>query len=316
MSTFDGLRITVPLFETYFARDGVTLDGRFEVVPGVVVARLDAEESERVRDSLLEPGFPEFRLEIYGFRASQGAAPVPRDQIEDVVRRAFALLCCVIRATPRWPSVVLDRHDGQSWQRVEWLDLSGGIAPFGSYGAWKIPEPRIASWGEVLAHFPTLGRFPALDLALEYFYDSVVDRKAHPHKAFMSASTAHEVLLGPREGLPIRKTLSKRGAALTAPPSQSAEMQKLIGEWYVQRSKLVHEGRRPTEEEAVRHQQYLMRAIPAMAALAHHHDDYDAALAALDSAADSQESLPEGFTESGQWWSKVDVVEALQHAAF
>lgn len=60
-----------------------------------------------------------------------------------------------------------------------------------------------------------------------------------------------------------------------------------------------------------------MRAIPSMGRLALHHDDYDAALAALDSAAaDSQESLPEGFTDTGQWWSKVDVVEALQHAPF
>lgn len=279
--------------------------------------RLDAEESEKVRDSLLEPGLPEFRLEIYGFRASEGAEPGPRDQVEDVVRRVFAIQCCVVRATPRWPSVVLDRHDGRSWQRVEWLDLSGGNAPFVFYGAWKIPEARMASWGEILAHFPALGRFPVLDLALEYFYDSVVDRKAHPHKAFMSASTAHEVLLGPREGLPIRRTLSMRGAALTVPASQSDVMQTLIGEWYVQRSKLVHEGRRPTEEEAVRHQQYLMRAIPAMAALALHHDDYDAALAALDSAANnSGESLPDGFTQSGKWWSKVNVLEALQHAAF
>ncbi len=144
-----------------------------------------------------------------------------------------------------------------------------------------------------------------------------MDRKAHPHKAFMSASTAHEVLLGPKEGKPIRKTLTRRGAALTGPLSQSDGLQTVIGEWYLQRSKLVHEGRRPSEEDVVRHQQYLMRAIPSMGALALQHDDYDAALAALDGAAnDTGESLSDGFTDTGHWWSKVDVVEALQLPAF
>jgi hypothetical protein len=90
----------------------------------------------------------------------------------------------------------------------------------------------------------------------------------------------------------------------------------VVGEWYKLRSKLVHEGQRPSEEDAIRHQQYLMRAIPSMGALATDHDSYDGALAALDGlAAGDASGIPDGFSRRGQWWSKVDVVEALSRPA-
>jgi hypothetical protein len=57
----------------------------------------------------------------------------------------------------------------------------------------------------------------------------------------------------------------------------------------------------------IRHQQYLMRAIASMGALASHHDDYERALAALDGLADDDViGSPEGFAEPGRWLSKVD----------
>lgn len=217
MSTVDGLCITVPLFETYFAMGQAPLEGRREVTPDLIVAKLDQAEATRVKDMLLEDWEPHYRIEIHGYRVDRENPDDYSAGVEETVRRVFALVCFVVRATPRWPSVVLDRHDGQRWQRQDWVHAAGGTVPFGDYGAWTIPIERLDSWGEVLLNFPAHGQFPALDLALDYFYDSVLDRNAHPHKAFMSASTAHEVLLGPKEGKPIRKTLTRRGAALTGP---------------------------------------------------------------------------------------------------
>jgi hypothetical protein len=53
-----------------------------------------------------------------------------------------------------------------------------------------------------------------------------------------------------------------------------------------------------------------------MGALATDHDSYDGALAALDGAAAGDASgIPDGFSRQGQWWSKVDVVEALSRPA-
>jgi hypothetical protein len=310
-----GLRITVPLFETYFGQVDDRLEGRRMVTPDVIVASLDETEAARVQASLLESWEPAYRLEIHGYRIPDHVVD-HREDVEEVLRRTFSLLCCVVRATPRWPSVVLDRHDGERWQRFDWVNAAGGIAPFGDYGAWTIPLERLDSWGELLAHFPAMGRFPRLDLALDYFYDSVTDRKLHPHKAFMSASTAQEVLLGPKEGKPIRRTLAERGAALTVPPSEAERLKDVVGDWYKLRSKLVHEGQRPAEEDAIRHQQYLMRAIPSMGALATDHDSYDGALAALDGAAAGDASgIPDGFSRQGHWWSKVDVMEALGRPA-
>jgi hypothetical protein len=63
------------------------------------------------------------------------------------------------------------------------------------------------------------------------------------------------------------------------------------------RSKLVHEGHRPSGEDVIRHQQYLMRAIPSMGALATDHDSYDGALAALDAlAAGEASAIPDYFS--------------------
>jgi hypothetical protein len=173
------------------------LEGRREIAPNVVVARLDEAEALRVQGSLFDSWEPDYRLEIHGYQI-----PLAGDyllDVEEVVRRAFALLCCVVRATPRWPSIVIDHHGGASWRRFDWVHASGGIAPFGSSGVWRIPIERMESWGELLTRFPARESFPRLDIALDYFYDSVTDRKLHPHKAYMSAATAHEVLLGTSE---------------------------------------------------------------------------------------------------------------------
>jgi hypothetical protein len=311
------VRVTVPLFNTLFVENDDPVDGRIDVASNTVIGKLNQSESERVKTALQEDWDPEYRLEIHHHPVALEKYRDYPTHTEEAVRRAFALMCCVIRATPRWPTIVLDYYHQGQWRRFDWVPRAGGGFPFGQHGAWTIKMERVRAWGDLIAHFPPLGSFPSLDLTLDYFYDSVVDRKAHPHKAFYLASTAHEILLGPRNQKMIRKTLTERGATLAGAPHQRDLLTFSINEWYRQRSELVHEGERPAEEDVVRIHQYLMRAIPSMAALAIHHDHYAAALDALDEAAGGNTSaLPPDFYEPQQWWSRVDVLAAFERQAF
>lgn len=294
------VRLTVPIFHADFE-----IEARHEVNGLVTIARLNDEEAIRIARSWGEEGNPpQVRMEICPFVVPEDWRAAEKMAME-AVRRAFSLLALSYRDAPLWRSILMDERR-EVWTRREWAwTWGGGIGSPTWIG--KVPRERLRTWGRLLDNWPLLGFDDRLNLALDYYYDSVIDRGIHPNKAMVSAAIAMEALLGERTTTELRYRLAQRGALLTADGENAIRLAQLLGDWYVVRSKLLHSRIRAPQDVVTKLQQFLMRAIPSLAHLRNLAGSYAAAIDILDAAPFQRSPLLQELFASGGWWSFVDV---------
>lgn len=310
------VRVVVPLFDTSFVGfDDIAKGGRLQVTPWIVLAALNDEEGERVRGALLEEWSPRYRLELHDVEAVYD----PEDRyfldprVVDQVERTLGLLSCVVRLAPRWPTVVCDIRDGNRWVRANWVPAYGGSSPL-RHSA--IPASRLRTWSTLLTNWPSSDLVSRVDLALGFYYQSIIDRPEEPYKALASAAISFETLLGGQIREELTHRMSQRGALLVESGQRSMEVYSRVKGWYGTRSRLVHAGVMPTDEPVIRLQQFLMRAIPSMARLCSSTGAYQSAVQALDDAAFYPHSARNAlFEDDPSWWRYVNVLAAWQNPA-
>jgi len=310
--------MTVPLFRTWFNDEhGARLTRRYEVAPTVVLAPLDEAEQQRICDSLVltvNDDRPYYRLELHDVELTGSPHADTYGEASVIeLETVLGLLSCVVRLAPTWPTAVFDEHDGTRWVRRGWAFVRGGfetrMAPPST-----IPWSRLESWSDLVTNWPP-ANVERVELALGFYYRSVIDRPTAPYKALASAAIAFEILLGGQLQLELSHRMSTRGALLVE-RDKPEEVYRLLKSWYGMRSKLVHQGERPSHEKVIRFQQFLMRAIPSMARLTQSLGSYNRAIEALDLAPfRRQEELDGLFTDEPAWWRRVDVLEAQNKPA-
>lgn len=302
------VRLTVPLFFGDFEASG-----RIELTETVVLAELDEQERQRIHSYWSNVGIrpitdpPRWRLEIHGVVVPDDvyAAVEPAGE---VVRWHLAVLSCAVAEAPFWPSVLIDEPQARRWVRWSWAWRSGGDPNWRT----RISETHLMTWSQLLRNWPPEARHRNIDAALDHYYDSILDGRIHPRKALMSASVAHEVLLGHGIRSEQRYRLSQRGAVLTARGHEGPRIQRALRGLYDARSKLVHAGEDPDSTLVVQLQRFLMAAIPRMARLASTAGSYEDAIRVLEQAPYLRPShLEELLDDRKSWWAHSDAVEAL-----
>jgi hypothetical protein len=302
------VRLTVPLFRSDFETTG-----RHALSESVVLAELDDREQQRVLkywdrvDSLAVRLAPKWRLEVHDVSVPDDLyASV--DPAGNVVRRLMALLACSVPQAPYWPAVMLDQHDGEHWVRWTWAWHSGGDP----HSNATVTADRIAAWRDLIQNWrPDSPRSP-VEIALNYYYESVVDTRTDARKALVSAAIAQEVLLGQDVQAEQRYRLSQRGAVLTSRGEHGMKVLRELRRLYDVRSRLVHRGSNPPETDVNKMHLFLMRALPSLGYLRVESGSFEAAVALLDDAAFGRSpSLEALFETPGGWWTSVDVPTAL-----
>lgn len=302
-------RLTVPLFDTSFTErpSGPELDGRTEVAPDIVIARLDEDERARIlRESPRNGGSaPIHRLEIHiGGLIGQA---ITEAQAEEIVRRTLGLLSCTVRFAPRWHVIWIDRHEGDHWIRERRINHSAGGSARHSY----VPLERIRTWGRLLQHWPLLGLGPVPELALHLYAESVAVRQTNSGKAFLLATVARECLLG---SLSHDEDRTRRGVALTLADNQSPALAKVMGSWNSARDSYLGRGQEPPREMLVPIHRFLMRALPSTARLmAAVGGDHSFALEWLDALGPSSQNHPLAREGGDRWWDYVPLGSILEN---
>ncbi len=307
------VRITVPLFSVFPTRLP-TGSGRYEVAPGVVLAKLDARESQRVQKATWGmPDPPEWRLELHDYKAAicevrdpwssevTGFAISEEDRKE--VKKDFALMACTLREPPAFAGVAFDKQNGDVWRRVGTVAMFGGSIARNT----RLRFDRLVTWARLRENWPKDCGDDLL-LALDFYYDSIVDaRNGNYGKALVGAVIAFEIMLIGDLQNELRHRMSQRGALLVAFDDDARRVYNSLSESYKIRSKLFHRGREPQEQAVIWLQQYLMRAIPSMAKLATLVGSHDNAIRVLDDAAFHKAPELHRVLQSDKWWSFVDV---------
>ena len=299
------LRLAVPLFDTSFTNaERRLVGGRTEVAPGVVVARLTEEESQRMRRALARPESPPqplWRLEIH-MAPLAGRGPTDA-QMVSIIRRTMALLSCAVRFAPRWHMAFLDRHNGEVWVRERHLHLGAGGSERHSY----VPIDRVRTWGQLLRHWSLLGLDPVVDLALDLFYDSVAERQIRPDRAFFAAVTAVDVLLGCAAS-PESERRIQRAAVLLLAGAKTDELAATMQSWEHARQEYLRRGISPNPELLVGLHRFLMRGLPSMARLMAMVGGYTNASAGLDVINNPPDDNHPLMADDGdRWWDYVDL---------
>ncbi len=127
------------------------------------------------------------------------------------MRREFALLALTLREPPAVAGVAFDRYDGATWRRMDALRL----VSWGSHRRYThLNLQRLQTWAELRTHWPQTA---FLQLALEFYYDSIVDaREKVYYKALSTAAIAFEILLAGDLRTELSHRMSQRGALLVA----------------------------------------------------------------------------------------------------
>lgn len=307
-------RITVPIPSAFLTTDdGYLLEYPFRMVlaPGYEIALLDEKEEERLSDGPYKI-FAGFRLEIFGEASSDGL-DFEDDQeharLEEIITNALSLLSLCVRGYFSAPYAVVDRYDGNVWRRNEYIKTQGA-----SYDlrASHVPVSRLETWSNLIRHWP---REPddVLTLALRYYSESLLDRNQGNYgRAMVSAAIATEILFGERGGeLTLR--ISTRAAHLIERGARAFKVQKVIKELYKERSSVVHTGRGGNKDSIDIWHQFLMRAIPSVAAWG---GPVGQLQAALDEASfRRRDSLDELLDEDG-WWNFCDYFTCLKDSKY
>lgn len=308
-------RVTVPLLDTRVVdeQDHVVHD-RVDLANGMVLAPLNDIESARVANALGERFGPQWRLEVHGvhIRPPSRTDPWPDNgDIGRLIRRLMAQLCCVIRCAPRWPTVVIDQWNGSEWERLLWVAGWAGGAQPGVHAS--LGTDRLANWGKLVTAWPLTEQDCPVELALDFFYESVCDACSdHNDRALILGAIAQEVLLGYGLQGEFRHRLSQRGALLVERDERATTIFDFLKRSYNERSRLVHAGERANTATVRRLHQFLMRAIPSMAALCKWTRSHGAAIEVLDHAPWTRGSALEALFEDTQgWWANVNVHEAV-----
>ena len=267
----------------------------------VVLASLDEAESDRIQKSMGSHRYlAQWRLEVFNPKTLE------RGEIFKEIEHYMSLLCCVYRGSPKG-IVNLDEFRNGVWVRREYC----GMLP-GSEGYALLPLERVPRWGALIENFPrNLTR--NIQIALSYFREAIAERRDWKHsKAMLSAAIAFESLLGENVKSEITFRLSQRGAILTSAGEGAELVFKTLRKLYSIRSKLVHEGKSVDKQSVVRMEQFLMRAIPSMAALVMKAGSARRAVELLERAPFVRDEILCGVSEGDpvhHWWASVNLVE-------
>lgn len=293
------LRATVPLYATWVIDSGaLEVSGRFQIGPEVILARLNASESERIRRywaGRLPP--PAWRLEVHGVDASNLAG------VELSVRRAIAQLSLAVRVSPWWVAIAVDRWNGTNWVRLGSCGTGGGVE-----GTTHIPVERLKTANVLRQRWR--GNLPnQVWQSLDYYHESVLELwRVHLGKALLMASISFESLLGGGLSSELSYRLALRGALLVATGDDTTLVHKRLRSIYGRRSKVVHEAQDADFATVTHLQQYLMRALPSMVELLNSAGGYEKAIALIDESVFAvQPELMALMDASPDWWSYVDV---------
>lgn len=180
------------------------------------------------------------------------------------VRLAFLLGCqALICRKPLTPfQVLVDRFDGTHWQRETHL-RAGSNAPGDVYA--ELPLDRVGTWSALVSGLADVDT--QIMLALDFYRESVADsRHRHYDRAFLQAAIALEILLSGSHSEITHRVGQRAAFLVSSHPDRRPLVYKTIKDLYGARSKLVHAGARVTPDQCATLQQFLMAAIPRMAA--------------------------------------------------
>ena len=308
------VRGTVPLLGGHIA--DLSPMQRLEVAPGIVVAGLN--EAERARVQFDSGGaYASSRIEFFGFLPRFDAYALDslpeteeswawqKENHSHGLRLSLLvdLLTLAVRVPPHHGSVHADVWDGRQWKRI-------GPVVFVYTGRERtnhssLPMTRLGTWGALCQNWPAKSS-PQVDLAMSYYVQSLRDRQSDTiSRAYLSAAIAWEVLLGHKSPGEISRSLAQRGAHLVAAGPAAATAFSHLKRLYGLRSKVVHDGKEPGFDDLTLLQQFLMAALPRVAALAA--SSHTELVRALDDANFGAAATVDALHVSGStWWNYVD----------
>lgn len=312
------LRVTVPIHGASLSDDSapgyvLKYPQRCALAPGVEIAALSDAETDRLKNHFGEYTFA--RLELFNrslFLESSSEHPTSSRQVfrshqivATEIDHIFRLQALVTRCPFIPMSAVVDQYRDQTRQRVSPL-----LAQYHSRTAGRnapMLVSRLQTWSQLIMNWPTTQR-DRLDLALTLYQDSVEARWfEHDHRgSILAAATATEVLLG-GDNSEISYKLAQRGAQLVAPGPRGKSVRRELSRLYGQRSKVIHLGRQPAEEDCVLWHQFLMAALPRAAAFAG--SDNDLVVSLDDSGFERSPGL--AAIDGPGWWSYCDFPRLL-----
>ena len=307
-------RITVPVpSAAILTEDRYLIDYPYRVslLPGIELTYLHEEERDRLNDGPY--GIHAcFRLEIFQVAPESGFDYFDdgvQEQLTGLVRSTLSKLSLCVRGYFNVSYAVVDQFDGSVWRRMQHLNVR---EPLRQLGFSHIPVSRLDTWSGLLTHWPSQPD-PALALALQYYCESLLDRAQKDyHRAVVSAAIATEVLFGERGG-EITYRISTRAAQLVATGEDAVMVQKAIKKLYKIRSGVVHSGKGASKSVVDLWHQFLMCAIPSIAA-------WPGSLVnlreTLDRASFTRDVDLDVVTNSDGWWNYCDFVYCLKRSGF
>ena len=298
------------MFNTSFQPTGqITLEGRCELMPNVWIAKLNDRERKRIANSLMISEGPHYRLEFYNQSWNYDPSDA-RHSARDLTSRLnhyLSLISCAIRMAPRREAAVLDSRDGSHWKREFPLGFGDGIVAAGSRKRYSyLTAERMETWAKLVQNWPYVGLDSQIYLALRYYTESIATFREDNESSLAMAAISLETLLGGDLVSDITRSLAQRGAALTAQGEDAVKVYKQLKKLYRVRSKLVHEGKSPTEEDLVNIHRFLMRALPSMAALIQKVGTHKRVLELLDESLLARRAdVDYLFETENRWWDYV-----------
>lgn len=297
------LRLRVPLVITNFiGPDRRPLDGVLhEIGPGVLIARVPFDP-DRARVSRSYEDMVVWDLEVL---AGPMLAGISAPDATAVVRRILGLVTCVVRFAPSFTQIVVERWSGDQWLPVDRVRVRG--APIGSS---FVPVDRMATWGQLVEHWPLLGLEPAVDRALDLHFDSVSLRRTHPTTSFLLSLTAIDTLMSVSVVEREQATLLARRSATLFGADDADALTRVAVRWSDAYQSLVRHGIEPDPEVLVGLHRFMMRALPTFGRLLpavgrnHQHS-----LGWIDSRAGAPQQLNDilNFQEDEPWWNYVSI---------
>lgn len=303
------IRITVPISSMCLIEDdGTIIDDPFRIVlqPGYEVTALDDAEQNRLLDGPYRIN-AFVRLEILG-QISQEEHDfhdeAQRRQLSELVIGTLSKLSLCVRGYFSAAYAVIDRFDGSIWRRESYLSTG---EPSYDLRCAHVPKSRLSTWATLLDEWPSEPD-AALTLSVNYYRESLLDRaQGNFSRALVSSAIATEILFGKGNG-ELGTLISTRAAHLVARGNNAFEVQKMIKKLYGKRSSVVHTGKGGGKAEVDLWHQFLMHALPSVAA-------WGGTVAELHSALDAAsfrrgDALDRLLDEDG-WWAFCNFVMCL-----
>lgn len=306
------------------------LEGRLELIEGLVLARLSAAEADRVHAALCQEHIikPRFRLEASVVNTGQSDMQA-YDTGAAVLYWATTLLAVATTALPEWPEPVVDKYIaeagswcyqnnvGEAWFQYPAPKHSGGCRPqvvCCSHGdirgifrsirggeCYVLDALALERWKQMVASFPAPSDERQLYFAATYLYRALTLLADDAVAAFLQASIALEALLGDA-GSELALRLALRGSHLIGADGESRDLWfSRLRTAYSDRSKLVHGGSVPRTSSLLDLINFLLDAVPAFARLIILEGSRKKALAALDRCCIQRVETVTDLAAPG-WW--------------